>query len=109
MTVYPPPLHPPPLHPMADPGPSPGALALYRSLRRTGGSLRIGTLLKRATDADRVALCAAIDELSERYWITVILCKHAADTPGQSYPLDDIDRLRITRYGRRKYAQWTGR
>ena len=97
------------LHPHYDPGPSPGALALYRCIRRNGGALRIATLLRRATnDADRAALCDAIGELTERYWVRITWRKTGPDaSPDNPRPLEDIDHLRTTRFGRRKYRTWS--
>lgn len=91
-------------HPIADPDLSPLALALYRFIRHQGGALRIGALLKRAkSDDDLRAFCDSIGELTERYWITVILRKSARNVPGEPGLLEDIDRLCTTRYARRKH------
>ena len=88
------------LYPMADPGPSPDAIALYHALRRYGGSLRMATLRKRFAPEGRPALAAAIDELAERYWIRVIHLKNSAALSNASCPLDGIDRLCTSRFGR---------
>jgi hypothetical protein len=97
------------LHPLADPGPSPEALALYRCLRRYGGSVRLRCILKRAAN-EQALLAAAIDELCERYWIVIVWRKSRAVPPrGELSPLEDIDRLRITRFGRSKYLRWSSR
>ena len=99
------------LHPMADPGPSPAALMLYRYICRYGGSIRMRTILRRAEDeAVREAVCVALDELAERYWIRLAWRKQAVDpAPGAPRPLDDIDRLTATRLGKRKGGSYLGR
>jgi hypothetical protein len=97
------------LHPLADPGPSREALALYRYLRRYGGSVRLSCILKRAEN-ERALLAAAIDELCERYWIVIVWRKpRAVPPPGEPSPMDDADRLCITRFGRRTYLRWSSR
>ena len=93
-----------PLHPMADPGPSPDALALYRCLCRYGGSLRIDALLRQLPGDSRTDLCAAIDELAERYWIRIAYREpRPGALPDDAGPLDHIERLVTTRFGRKKY------
>jgi hypothetical protein len=92
---------------MADPGPSPDAFALYRAIRRYGGSLRVATLRKWFPPHTRSALCSAIDELAERYWIRVVLLDRAPAQSDTTCPLDGIDRLCITPFARRKHrAGW---
>jgi hypothetical protein len=93
---------------MFDPGLSRDALALYRYVRRCGGSLRIVTLLRQMPVNGLTALGAAIDELAERYWIRIAYREPRAGAPPDAAgPLDHIERLVTTRFGRRKYrATW---
>jgi hypothetical protein len=83
--------------------PSSEARCVFAYLRRHGGSLRLGPLL-RGLDMDRRVVLDAINELSERYWITVVWRKAAPGTAGEdARPLTDVHRLCSTRFGRRKY------
>ena len=88
------------LHPMFDPGPSCDALALYRVVCHYGGALRIPMLLKHVAISDHATLRAAIGELAERYWIRIVYREPPPETSG---PLDQIERLVATRFGRKKY------
>jgi hypothetical protein len=56
-------------------------------------------------------LWAAIDELAERYWIRLDWRTDAPHlAPGTPRPLDHIDRLTATRFGKRKNpAPWSTR
>jgi hypothetical protein len=83
--------------------PSREARCIFACLRRYGGSMRIGPLL-RALGMDRRIVLDAVHELGERYWITIVWGKAAtgpSDADGR--PLTDIHRLCTTRFGRRKY------
>ena len=95
------------LHPTYDPGASPEALALFRCILHKGGSIRMDTLQRRTNcDRDPAILWSFIDELAERYWITVAWHKGALDKPPDAPRLlDDVDRLCATRFGKRKARQ----
>jgi hypothetical protein len=95
------------LDPLYDIHPSPVARCIFAFLRRRGGSVRLGPLL-RSTGLDERSVADAISELSERYWITIVW-RTAAPYPAgeEARPLTDIHRLCTTRFGRRKYrATW---
>jgi hypothetical protein len=53
-------------------------------------------------------LVAAIIELAERYWITIVWRPSPPGAPEDApRPYSDMDRLVTTRFGRRKYrATW---
>jgi hypothetical protein len=92
-----------PLDPLHGFHPSPQARCVFAFLHRRGGSMRLGPLL-RCLGMDRHAVVVALNELAERYWITVVWRKAvpgAADEDAR--PLTDIYRLCTTRFGRRKY------
>jgi hypothetical protein len=65
--------------------------------------MRLGPLLRGLGMDQRVVVDAA-NELSERYWITIVWRKAAPGAAdADSRPLSDIYRLCTTRFGRRKY------
>jgi hypothetical protein len=67
------------------------------SLARHGGSMRIGSLFK-LSGLCVDELCAALNELAERRWLTVTWRR----TPRISAPerLRKVDRVTTTRFGR---------
>jgi hypothetical protein len=76
---------------------------LFAYLYRRGGSMRLGPMLRhlRMEPGD---LVAAVNELAERYWITIVWRKAPAGTPDdEPRPFTDVHRLVTTRFGRRKY------
>jgi hypothetical protein len=92
-----------PLDPLYDLHPSPVARCIFAYLHRRGGSMRLGPLL-RSTGLDERSVADAVNDLSERYWITVVWRKTAPEPAGDEVrPLNDIHRLCTTRFGRRKY------
>lgn len=92
-----------PLDPLDSLHPTREARQLFAYLSRRGGSVRLKPLL-RGLSMDRRTLVEAITDLRERYWITVIWRKPPPGTPDDaSRPLDDVERLCTTRFGRRKY------
>jgi hypothetical protein len=53
---------------------------------------------------DRRIFLDAVNELKERYWITIVWRQAAPGTPeDEPRPLDEVERLCTTRFGRRKY------
>jgi hypothetical protein len=85
------------------------ALYLFGFLRRHGGSMRLGPLL-RHVGLDTNTLIAAINELSARHWIRIFWRKSAAAFGDDDRPLTDIDRIATTRFGRwRSIGTWAAR
>jgi hypothetical protein len=65
--------------------------------------MRLGPLLRGLGMDHRVAV-DAVNELGERYWITIVWRKAASGAADDdSRPLTDIYRLCTTRFGPRKY------
>ena len=92
-----------PLDPMHGLHPSPEARCVFAYLHRRGGSIRLRPLL-RGLGIDQRILIDAVNELGERYWITIVWRKAAPGTADdEARPLADIYRLCTTRFGRRKY------
>lgn len=87
--------------------PSREARCVFAYLRRCGGSMRLGPLL-RGLGIDPRIFVEAVNELSERYWITIVWRRAAPETLAEeTRPLTDIYRLCSTRFGRRKYrSRW---
>ena len=88
-----------------DPSPhaSREARYVFAYLHRRGGSLRLSPLL-RALGMDQRVFVEAVNELNERYWITIVWRKAVPGTPeDEPRPLADIYRLCTTRFGRKKY------
>jgi hypothetical protein len=89
--------------PMDSPHASRETRCVFAYIHRRGGSIRLAPLL-RGLGIDQRIFVDAVNELRERYWITVILRKGAAVTPDdEPRPFTDIDRLCSTRFGRKKY------
>ncbi|HEY1243722.1 MAG TPA: hypothetical protein VGF29_02730 [Hyphomicrobiaceae bacterium] len=83
--------------------PSREARCVFAYLHRRGGSVRLGPLLRGLAMDQRVVL-DALNDLSERYWITVVWRKAPPGTAHEdSRPFGDVYRLCTTRFGRRKY------
>jgi hypothetical protein len=83
--------------------PSSAARGVFAYLHRRGGCMRLGPLL-RGLAMDRRLLIDAVNELKERYWITIVWREAAPGTPeDEPRPLDEVERLTTTRFGRRKY------
>jgi hypothetical protein len=84
------------------------ARAVFTALTRRGGSIRVASLLRRFAPEQQRVLFEAIDELRDRYWITIAWRKAPPGLPEDApRPLSNIDRLVSTRFGRRKYrAAW---
>jgi hypothetical protein len=65
--------------------------------------MRLGPLLAYMR-MEPAEVAAAIVKLAERYWITIVWRKAAVGAPADApFPLTDIDRLVVTRFGRRKF------
>jgi hypothetical protein len=86
------------------------ARAVFTSLARRGGSIRLAPVLRRLALEEQRVLFEAIDELRDRYWITIAWRKAPPGLPEDApRPLTDIDRLVSTRFGRMKYrSTWPG-
>ena len=79
------------------------ARCVFAYLHRRGGSVRLGPLL-RGLVMDRRIFLDAVNELKERYWITIVWRQAAPGTPeDEPRPLDEVERLCTTPFGRRKY------
>jgi len=90
-------------HPLRGEPLPPEAYALFGYLAQRGGCMRLPPIVRhlRLEPAD---LVAAMTELAERYWITIVWRPSAPGTPDDApRPYTDIDRLVTTRFGRRKY------
>ena len=93
------------------PHPSREARYLFGYLRRRGGSLRLAPLL-RGLAMDARAFADAVNDLNERYWITIVWRKAPPTAPqdlpdAEPRPLADVHRLCTTRFGRHKHrATW---
>lgn len=80
------------------------ARAVFTALTRRGGSIRLAPWLRRLAPEEQRVLFEAVDELQERYWITIAWRRPPPGLPEDApRPLTDIDRLVSTRFGRRKY------
>jgi len=76
---------------------------IFSYLDRRGGSVRLRPLMRHLRLEPR-DLVAAITDLAELYWITIVWRKPPPGTPAEeTRPLTDIDRLCTTRFGRKKY------
>jgi hypothetical protein len=77
---------------------------VFAYLRSRGGSMRLGPL-QRGLVMDARAFIDAVNELSERYWITIVWQKAKVGTSDdeESRPLAEIYRICTTRFGRQKY------
>jgi hypothetical protein len=98
------------LHPLHDIPLSHAARCIFACLRESGGSMRIGPLLRglgRISVSER-AFAEATFDLAERYWITIVWRSDAPAATSEAQPLAGIDRLTATRFGRRKHRQLTG-
>ena len=95
------------LDPMHSPHASREARYVFAYLYRRGGSVRLRPLMRHLRLEPR-DLVAAIIDLAELYWITIVWRTPAPGTPAEeTRPLTDIDRLCTTRFGRKKYrATW---
>jgi hypothetical protein len=83
--------------------PSSAARCVFAFLHRRGGSVRLGPLL-RGLAMERRMLLDAVNELKERYWITIVWRPAAPGTPeDEPRPLEEVERLCTTWFGRRKY------
>ena len=93
--------------PMHSPHASREARYVFSYLERRGGSVRLRPLMRHLRLEPR-DLVAAITDLAELYWITIVWRKPTPGTPAdETRPLTDIDRLCATRFGRKKYrATW---
>lgn len=90
-------------NPMDSPHASGQARCVFAYIHRRGGTVRLGPLL-RGLGMDRRIFVDALNELCERYWITIVWRKAANVTPDdEPRPFTDIDRLCTTRFGRKKY------
>jgi len=91
------------LDPMAGAQASKEARYLFSYILRRGGSVRIGPLM-RDVGMDKRQLVDAATELVERYWIVSTWRKLAPGVPKEeTRPIEELDRLTTTRFGRRKY------
>jgi hypothetical protein len=89
--------------PMQSLHPSREARYVFAYLRRRGGSMRLEPLQRHLRMEPR-DLVAAITDLAELYWITIVWRRPTPGTPAdEPRPLTDIDRLCTTRFGRKKY------
>ena len=89
--------------PMHSPHASREARYVFSYLDRRGGSVRLRPLMRHLRLEPR-DLVAAITDLAELYWITIVWRTPAPGTPAEdSRPYTDIDRLCTTRFGRKKY------
>src|SRR5262245_15850503 len=85
------------------PNPPREARYVFGCLYRRGGSMRLKPLLRDLSLEPR-EFVAAIIELSERYWIRIVWRKPAPGTPEEeTRHYTEIDRLCVTRFGRKKY------
>ena len=93
--------------PMDSPHASREARYVFGYVYRRGGSMRLRPLMRHLRLEPR-DLVAAIIDLTELYWITIVWRTPAPGTPADEFrPLTDIDRLCTTRFGRKKYrATW---
>ena len=96
--------------PSDDPNPSHEARCVFAYLRRRGGSQRLAPLLRGLGMEPRV-FADAVNDLNERYWISIVWHKAPPGTPDdEPRPLADVYRLCTTRFGRKKYrATWPSR
>jgi hypothetical protein len=89
--------------PMDSPHASRDARYIFSYLHRRGGTMRLRVMLRHLR-MEPAALVAAVNELAERYWITVVWRKEASAPPEDApRPFTDVARLCTTRFGRRKY------
>ena len=93
--------------PIDSPHASREARYVFSYVYRRGGSMRLQPLMRHLRLEPR-DLVAAITDLAELYWITIVWRTAAPGTPAdETRPLTDIDRLCTTRFGRKKYrATW---
>lgn len=82
--------------------PSHEARYVFAYLHRLGGSMRLGPMLRHLR-IEPGTFADAVNELNERYWVTIVWRKAPPVTPDEPRSLSDIDRLCTTRFGRRKY------
>jgi hypothetical protein len=76
---------------------------LFGQLARRGGCMRMRPIV-RHLGLEPAILVAAITELVDRYWITLVWRPALPGTPeDEPRPHTDIDRLTTTRFGRKKY------
>ena len=89
--------------PLDSPHASPEARYLFGYLAQRGGCMRLPPIVRHLR-LEPAELVAAIVELAERYWITIVWRPSPPGTPDDApRPYTDIDRLVTTRFGRRKY------
>src|SRR5262245_54000375 len=91
------------LDPLHGQHPSAEARCVFACLHRRGGSMRLGPLLRSLCMDERI-VSNALNDLCERYCITIVWRKAASAPPDEvPRPPTDIHRLCTTRFGRRKY------
>jgi hypothetical protein len=90
--------------PLDDPLPK-DALTLFRYVYHRGGSLRLRHV-QAGTGLDDEALRPALYELQERYWITIMWRPPTVDESSTLAEL--VERITVTRFGRRKYRKQYG-
>jgi hypothetical protein len=93
------------LDPLHDVPLSHAARCIFLCLRRSGGSMRLRPLLQGLgrIGVSESAVADAIFDLAERYWITIVWHRAARGATAEEQPLAGIERLTITRFGRRKH------
>jgi hypothetical protein len=76
---------------------------LFAYLHRRGGTMRLGPMLRHLRMEPRDFL-AAVTELAERYWITIVW-RPAPPGTAEDEPRScaEVERLVTTRFGRKKY------
>ena len=90
-------------HPLHDQHLPPEAYYLFGYLAQRGGCMRMQVIVRHLR-LEPAALIAAMTELAERYWITIVWRPSPPGTPDDApRPYTDIDRLVTTRFGRRKF------
>ena len=95
-------------YPMHSPHASREARYVFAYLYRRGGSVRLRPLMRHLRLEPPPDLVAAITDLAELYWITIVWRKTASAAPeDEPRPFTDVARLCTTRFGRKKYhATW---
>ncbi len=80
------------------------AVAILGHLKRHGGTMRIGPLFWQ-TGRDGRRFILALKELHERRWVHVRWCRpRAVLLPGLPEGTREIERITLSRFGRRWYA-----
>ena len=90
--------------------PSHAARCVFACLRRRGGSMRIGPLLQQSRLSPD-ALAAAVNELAQRSWVSIVWRNPRARLPdGLPERFREVDRVTTTVFGRWRYpATWSTR